>query len=108
MSDLHAKIMNLECNEPDLNRTSVAPAYRLGHRDARHAAAELVAAHQDRIEALTAAPSPDVLALVEALQRIEDLTQHNMGMTAAEERCVNREARAALARITDTGGRKDG
>ena len=55
MSDLHAKIMNLECNEPDLNRTSVAPAYRLGHRDARHAAAELVAAHQDRIEALEAA-----------------------------------------------------
>ena len=55
MSDLHAKIMNLECNEPDLNRTSVAPAYRLGHRDARHAAAELAAAHQARIEALTAA-----------------------------------------------------
>ena len=55
MSDLHAKIMNLECNEPDLNRTSVAPAYRLGHRDARHAAAELAATTDDRISALEAA-----------------------------------------------------
>ena len=55
MSDLHAKIMNLECNEPDLNRTSVAPAYRLGHRDARHAAAELAATTADRISALEAA-----------------------------------------------------
>ena len=55
MSDLHAKIMNLQCNEPDLNRTSVAPAYRLGHRDARHAAAELAATIDNRIEALEAA-----------------------------------------------------
>ena len=55
MSDLHAKIMNLECNEPDLNRTGVAPAYRLGHRDARHAAAELAATTADRISALEAA-----------------------------------------------------
>lgn len=40
---------------------------------------------------------PRVKALVEALIRIEDLTQHNMGMSAQDERCVNREARAALA-----------
>jgi hypothetical protein len=32
----------------------------------------------------------------DALARIEDMTQHNMGMSARDERCINREARAAL------------
>jgi len=41
--DLHAEIMNLPCQDsPErLNRLSRI-AYRIGHRDARHAAAELV------------------------------------------------------------------
>jgi len=38
---------------------------------------------------------------IEALIRIEDLTQHNMGMSARDERCVNREARAAIAELTE-------
>ena len=46
---------------------------------------------------------PKVKALVEALVRIEDLTQHNMAMTARDEQCVNREARKALAAIKDEG-----
>ncbi len=36
---------------------------------------------------------------VEALTRIEDLTCHNMPMTAKEEQCVNREARTTLAEL---------
>ena len=39
--------------------------------------------------------------LREALVRIEDLTQHNMGMNAAEETYVNREASAALKGVSD-------
>jgi len=40
-----------------------------------------------------------VQALVEALERISDLTSHNMGMSARDETCVHREARAALAAL---------
>jgi hypothetical protein len=42
--DLHAAIMNLPCNIPDAVDMSfdfVKRAYKMGHRDARHAAAEL-------------------------------------------------------------------
>lgn len=42
MSDLHGQIMNIPCVEPDhFGDASVRMAYRVGHRDARHAAAEL-------------------------------------------------------------------
>lgn len=40
--DLHAEIMNLPCNPGQLS-TQMVSAYRMGHRDARHAAAELAA-----------------------------------------------------------------
>ena len=41
---LHDAIMNLRADTPDVPpRTDWAQGYRLGHRDARHAAAELVA-----------------------------------------------------------------
>ena len=43
-----------------------------------------------------------IKALVEALVRIEDLTSHNMPMSAKDEQCVNREARAALAAAKET------
>ena len=36
---------------------------------------------------------------VESLIRIDDLTCHNMPMTAREEQGVNREARAALKEL---------
>jgi len=49
----------------------------------------------DRIEVFEA----KLAKSVEALVRIEDLTQHNMPMTAREEQCVNREARTALAEL---------
>lgn len=38
----------------------------------------------------------------EVLTRIEDMTQHNMGMSARDERCINREARAALPTTQET------
>jgi hypothetical protein len=43
--------------------------------------------------------------LREALVRIADLTSHDMGMTAEEERCVNREALAALTTKGDADER---
>jgi len=43
-----------------------------------------------------------IKALVEALVRIEDLTSHNMPMSAKDEQCVNREARAALVAAKET------
>lgn len=53
MSPLHAKIMNLLCEVPmDFRYTPTEKqAYKLGHRDARHAAAELVAAEQSKLPA---------------------------------------------------------
>ena len=44
MSDLHAKIMNLPCDPDGAGYNPEGPrarAYKLGHKDARHAAAEL-------------------------------------------------------------------
>lgn len=43
-TDLHAAIMNLPCNLPDGWGGIQQTGYKIGHRDARHAAAELVAA----------------------------------------------------------------
>lgn len=43
-----------------------------------------------------------VRALVDALERIQDLTSHNMGMSAQDERCVNREASAAIAQFNQS------
>lgn len=38
----------------------------------------------------------EIERLREAMVRIQDLTQHNMGMSASDERCVHREATGAL------------
>jgi hypothetical protein len=48
VGDLHNAIMNLPCKQPNPNLSSSAEKmrYKEGHRDARHAAAELVAAHK--------------------------------------------------------------
>ena len=48
------------------------------------------------------AQAATIKALVEALERIDDLTGHNMAMSARDEQCVNREARAALAAAKET------
>lgn len=51
---LHAAIMNLRCKTPDYSEINYGHYYRIGHRDARHAAAELVAAAPDAQPDLTA------------------------------------------------------
>ncbi|MFZ3286589.1 MAG: hypothetical protein WA191_07035 [Telluria sp.] len=43
-TDLHAAIMNLPCITPNYSGVNCGHYYRIGHRDARHGAAELVAA----------------------------------------------------------------
>jgi len=56
----------------------------------------------DRIEELqarAAAVEAKLEKAVEAFTRIDDLTCHNMPMTAREEQAVNREARAALEKL---------
>jgi hypothetical protein len=47
-ADLHAQIMRLRCNVPEGYAPGKADeaVYRIGHRDARHAAAELAAAYE--------------------------------------------------------------
>lgn len=51
--ELHNKMMNIPCTVPaDVEKFDAALAYKLGHRDARHAAAELVI--RDEIATLTA------------------------------------------------------
>lgn len=66
MSDLHAQIMNIPCDRPDTSAMGKATAYKLGHRDARHAAAEM--ALSSATPTLSAAMQlPEVRALVGAL-----------------------------------------
>lgn len=55
--NLHQEIMNIPCDKIKLNdvktySTSVIMAYKEGHRDARHAAAELSLKAEARIEEL--------------------------------------------------------
>ena len=46
-ADLHAAIMNLPCKTPDYSEINYGHYYRIGHRDARHAAAELVSGNKE-------------------------------------------------------------
>ena len=54
--DYHGRIMNIECLPPArMNQHPVDPecsAYRIGHRDARHAAAEIACEAQAEIARL--------------------------------------------------------
>jgi len=45
MSDLHNAIMNIPCVVPEGANINQAISYKVGHKDARHAAAELAATH---------------------------------------------------------------
>lgn len=50
MSDLHSKIMNLQVKPCQCRRMVAYTHYCHGHRDARHAAAELASAHVAKLE----------------------------------------------------------
>lgn len=52
LNNLHAAIMNLPCKPPALAKSAEVHAYQYGHRDARHAAAELALAHDAEVTRL--------------------------------------------------------
>ena len=71
-------------------------------KDGGRELAKLVIAADDLIEELEAraeAAEAKLAKAVEAFTRIDDLTCHNMPMTAREEQAVNREVRAALEKL---------
>jgi hypothetical protein len=89
--NLHGQIMNLSCDTPRFGRTTTKH-YKEGHRDARHAAAELALAADAEIERLRA-------ALLHVLPLAEGEWAHheglsNMGVTVGAE--ALRIIRAAL------------
>ena len=51
---LHDQIMNIQCDRATLDWANTREAYQYGHRDARHAAAELAQAQDATIRALLA------------------------------------------------------
>lgn len=94
MSDLHAQIMNIPCDRPDTSAMGKATAYKLGHRDARHAAAEMaLSSATPTLEA--AMQLPEVRALVEVAQMA---SEHYLDMAFHREGDV---LRAALAPFTE-------
>lgn len=52
--DLHSEVMNINVKFPELGFEGISPplAYKIGHRDARHSAAELALKAVARIEVL--------------------------------------------------------
>lgn len=68
--DLHAEIMNLRIDpnfHEGLNELAQVVAYKMGHRDARHAAAELASAHL----ASMAAPGEPVATVYVGRDKLE-------------------------------------
>lgn len=91
--DLHAAIMNLPSNHGDWSGTNGNMAYKTGHRDARHAAAELVAARALPEEAARLTDAcRDVLAERQRQVEAEGWTpehddQHDSGAMAIAGAC---------------------
>lgn len=56
-NDLHAAIMNLTCTPPERSSGELRVAYKLGHRDARHAAAELALTARSPVQEAQSAPA---------------------------------------------------
>jgi hypothetical protein len=69
-NELHAAIINLPSNEAArpiiLSRPDECHAYRIGHRDARHAAAELVAVNHENVNAELLEACTDLMRIVVA------------------------------------------
>ena len=63
-SNLHGEIMNLPCDKEMLPWSNTREAYMHGHRDARHAAAELANAADAEIERLQAEHDALLSALI--------------------------------------------
>ncbi|ATQ77861.1 hypothetical protein CR152_27680 [Massilia violaceinigra] len=72
-TDLHAAIMNLPCKPRNADLIGKGDAenraYQIGHRDARHAAAQLVAAHEHDAPAQDSIDTPRFRELVDSYVR---------------------------------------
>jgi len=90
--DYHGRIMNIECLPPArMNQHPVDPecsAYRIGHRDARHAAAEIACEAQ-----------AEIARLREALEKLCEMADESDGAQYGTlgTNFVRGIARAALA-----------
>jgi len=94
--DLHGQIMNLACVPANMDaEPNQRLAYKVGHRDARHAAAELALKADACIDALRA-------ALIELRDRIKDHPAY-ADLTVEEEICQGGDTAefSYLARVAD-------
>lgn len=116
----HQRIMNIAANPP--GNWSGESAYKIGHRDARHAAAEVAAEADAEVERLTlalstitvernvfveevehlradlAAARADFFAVAEARKTLDDL-RHRLVDSEAENDAVVRELDAAVREL---------
>lgn len=98
MSDLHAQIMNIPCDRPDTSAMGKNTAYKLGHRDARHAAAEM--ALSSATPTLSAAMQlPEVRTLVEMCKYLtgENVDHLRIAIAGNPDAIKEMQTRAAAA-----------
>jgi Rps23 Pro-64 3,4-dihydroxylase Tpa1-like proline 4-hydroxylase len=75
MTQIDRKIMNIECRPPDLAGADPDMAYKMGHRDARHAATE-IALGCDLISAKRQLEAAE--ELVEAIKKQQSTPRHSI------------------------------
>lgn len=107
MSNLHNQIMNLPCNTGE-RQPMIALAFKLGHRDARHAAAELalaadvaLATANERIRGLEELCNQRIDSLAATYVQIDRLSEQITAERAVleRERLVSDKLVTALQRI---------
>lgn len=79
---LHDKIMRMPCTPPNDANINQALSYKSGHRDARHAAAELAAAHE--ADAQQATPVAEEIENALGYSRNFATAKPNIGRTEKE------------------------
>lgn len=94
-TDLHAAIMNIPADHAKACGTNNAPAYKIGHRDARHAAAELAiqaqpVAAQGRDKLLT------IIASAYQIAGHHDAPEHILDVLADPEAATEAQVEAML------------
>lgn len=87
--DLHSAIMNLPCHQSRDSSDAYSKGYAWGHRDARHAAVELVAASTFTLQAR-------ITELEEALEAATTIIYHRGWKGFEQEKAKVDAARAAL------------
>ncbi|OOE15162.1 hypothetical protein BSR09_00735 [Stutzerimonas degradans] len=79
MSDLHGDIMNIPCDptRSPVGGVNAELAYKYGHRDARHAAAELASAHHAERAKPAEAEGPSFAEVLEQTSWLQQLGAKN-------------------------------